>query len=100
MKTIPLKLLTVLTSESMERTLMDDFLAAGAHGCTAVSARGRGQHGQRPSHWASGNVRLEVLGDAALIDKILRSLERYEKDSPLTCWISDVAVWPTEKFGG
>ena len=100
MKTAHMKLLTILTSESMEKTIMEELLAAGANGATAVDARGRGAHGVRPSHWASGNVRIDVMGDEALMERALTVLERYRPETPLVAWIADVQAWPADKFGG
>ena len=100
MKTTPKKLLTILTSESMEKTVIEELLAAGANGATAVTARGRGAHGVRPSHWASGNVRIEVMGDDAMVQRALGVLDRYRPETPVVAWVTDVQAWPADKFGG
>jgi hypothetical protein len=100
MNTTPKKLLTILTSESMEKTIIEDLLAAGANGATAVDARGRGAHGVRPSSWASGNVRIEVMGDADMVQRALDKLERFRPETPMVAWVCDVQAWPADKFGG
>ena len=78
----PMLLLTILTEAVLEDTLVDEIMALGAKGYTISEARGRGTHGVRTGKWAAGgNIRIEVVGDAALCQRIVERLQsQYERD--------------------
>jgi hypothetical protein len=75
-------LLTILSEAVLEDTLVDEIMALGAKGYTISEARGRGAHGERSGRWtAGGNIRIEVIGDAALCSRIVERLQAaYEPD--------------------
>jgi hypothetical protein len=53
-------------------TLIDEITALGALGYTITDVRGRGNHGLRSGNWRKdSNIRLEVVGDQALCDRIV-----------------------------
>jgi hypothetical protein len=78
----PMQLLTILTEAVLEDTLIDEIMELGAKGYTISEARGRGTHGVRTGKWAAGgNIRIEVVGDAALCRRIVERLHsQYERD--------------------
>lgn len=100
MQLSPLKLLTIVCEADLEKTLLKDLDALGAHGYTVTEARGRGDRGVRDAAWsASSNVRVEVLcpeGTALRIaDEVAR---RYYAHYAVVQWICDAAVLRPQKF--
>lgn len=95
-----IKLLTVVTEAVLESSLVQDLDRLGATGYTVVNARGRGSRGVRVGDWSSNsNIRLEVVCDADLAQKISFHLERtYYNDYAMILYLSDVEVLRPEKF--
>ncbi|HEY9149692.1 MAG TPA: transcriptional regulator [Gammaproteobacteria bacterium] len=75
-------LLTIISETVLEDTLIDEIGALGALGYTVTDVRGRGHHGLRRGNWRKdSNIRLEVVGDKALCDRIVARLkEAYDRD--------------------
>ncbi len=93
-------LLTVICESSIEGAVVADARRLGAHGYTAGDARGWGAHGERDGAWPmSGNVRIDVLCEAAVADAIAAHLQaRYFASYAMVCYLSDVSVLRSEKF--
>ena len=93
-------LLTVVCEASIEARVVADARRLGAHGYTASDARGWGQHGERDGHWPmSGNVRIDILCEAAVADTIAGHLqEHYFRSYAMICYLSEVSVLRSEKF--
>ncbi len=87
-------LLTILSESVLEDILIDEIVALGAKGYTISEARGRGTHGLRTGKWsAGGNIRIEVIGDAALCARIVEHLQRvYERDYGLFMFTCAVEI--------
>jgi hypothetical protein len=87
-------LLTILSEALLEDTLIDEITALGAQGYTISEARGRGTHGVRTGKWtAGGNIRIEVIGDAALCARIVERLKSaYDKDYGLLMFTYPVDI--------
>ncbi len=90
----PMVLLTILTEAVLEDTIIDELLALGAKGYTISDARGSGTHGLRSGRWTvSGNIRIEVVGDAALCARIVERLQaEYERDYGLLMFTTQVEL--------
>ena len=86
------KLLTVVCESMLESALARELVSLGAAGYTISDARGLGAHGLRSGSWAKeGNIRIEILCDEAVAQKIIEHLERsYDKDYGLLVFSSDV----------
>ncbi len=99
MKTVSLKLLTIIADEALRKRLVDDVKKLGAKGYTIEKAYGEGEHGGRISAWEGENIRLELLVSAELANKILEKLARdyFEKYS-IIAYLSDAEVLRGEKF--
>ncbi len=82
MLTQPMTLLVIISEAVLEDTLIDEISDLGAKGYTITDARGRGTHGTRSGRWTQGgNIRIEVIGNAQLCDRIVERLQRtYERD--------------------
>jgi len=94
------KLLTIITESILEAQICQDIEDFGASGYTVTDARGSGSRGVRDAGWSStGNIRIEVVCDQAVADKIAGMLqERYYADYAMILFVSDVAVLRPEKF--
>jgi len=94
------KLLTVITEASLERRLVEDLRQLGARGWTITDARGEGHRGKRTSDWEhGGNIRLEVICDAALAGRLVDHLrERYYDHYAMVLFVNDVEVLRPAKF--
>ena len=85
-------LLTIISETALEDTLIDEIGALGALGYTVTDVRGRGHHGLRSGNWRKdSNIRLEVVGDKALCDRIVARLkEAYDRDYGLLMFSAPV----------
>jgi hypothetical protein len=94
------RLLTVVTEASLERRLVEDLKELGARGWTITDARGQGHRGKRALDWEhGGNIRLEVICDAALADQLVAHLrELYYDHYAMVLFVHDVEVLRPEKF--
>lgn len=74
--------LVIVTESVIENTVIEEILALGAKGFTAFDTRGLGTHGMRSGRWTvGGNVRIEVIGDADLCERIVAALQaKYDAD--------------------
>ncbi|PIO49051.1 MAG: transcriptional regulator [[Chlorobium] sp. 445] len=99
MKTVSLKLLTIIADEALQRRLIEDVKTLGARGYTLEKAYGEGDSGGRISPWEGENIRLELLISAELAEKILDRLARdYFDKYSIIAYLSDVQVLRGEKF--
>jgi len=93
------KLLTVVCEAALESRLIKDVLALGAKGYTVTDAHGTGPRNQRNGDLEGGNVRLEVVADQEIVNKILEELEKdYFPHYAVSAWVSDVEVLRQERY--
>lgn len=94
------KLLTIIAEAALEQSLVKDIERLGAHGYTITDARGKGGRGIRNADWdRSGNIRLEVVCDAATAEAIAGDFRgRYYDNYAMILFIGDVDVLRPEKF--
>lgn len=87
-------LLTIISETVLEDTLIDEITALGALGYTITDVRGRGNHGLRTGNWRKdSNIRLEIVGDRALCDRIVTRLkEAYDRDYGLLMFTTPVEL--------
>lgn len=90
----PMLLLTIISETVLEDTLIDEITALGALGYTVTDVRGRGNHGLRSGNWRKdSNIRLEVVGDQALCDRIVARLkDTYDRDYGLLMFTAPVEL--------
>ncbi len=91
---LPKILLTIISETVLEDTLIDEIMSLGAKCYTISDARGRGSHGVRSGKWSeSGNIRIDVVGDAELCARIVSRLQdQYEKNYGLMMYTSAVEI--------
>jgi len=96
----PCKLVTVVTEAILESQICAWLRENGASGYTVTDARGSGSRGARTAGWgASGNVRIEVLCNLQLADRIAKHMqENYYQDYAMVMFITDAAVLRPQKF--
>lgn len=94
------KLVTIVTESALESTLCKVLRELGASGYTVSNARGSGSRGVRDAGWASsGNIRIEVVCDEAVAERIADHLrENYYDDYAMILFESDVRVLRPGKF--
>ncbi|MCS6987909.1 MAG: hypothetical protein NZM06_00120 [Chloroherpetonaceae bacterium] len=99
MKTVSLKLLTIIADEALQRRLVEDVKKLGAKGYTIEKAFGEGEHGGRVSQWEGENIRMELLVSKEVAEKILEKLARdyFEKFSVIA-YLCDAEVLRGGKF--
>ncbi|MGI9245170.1 MAG: P-II family nitrogen regulator [Steroidobacteraceae bacterium] len=94
------RMITIVTEAALERVLVAEVEALGARGFTITDVRGKGHRGTRQSEWAQeGNIRLEVICDAELADRIAgRVRERFYDHYAMIVFMQDVSVLRPDKF--
>ncbi|MFN8697658.1 MAG: P-II family nitrogen regulator [Burkholderiales bacterium] len=100
MNTFPKKLLVVIGEAALEKFLVRDIKAFGAHGYTVADVRGGGEHGIRDGEWdGSRSIRMEVICEESVAEKIAEHvIANYAKNFSLSLYVSDVSVIRKEKF--
>ncbi|MCS6989549.1 MAG: hypothetical protein NZM06_08540 [Chloroherpetonaceae bacterium] len=99
MRTFPLKLVTIIADEALERKLVADIKRLGAKGYTVGKAHGEGAKGERISEWEGENLRLETIVSESVAEKILTHLaSEYFPNYTIIAYLSDVAVLRGDKF--
>lgn len=94
------RMVTIITETAIERALLAELQALGARGYTITDARGKGSRGVRQSDWTQeGNIRVEVICEAALADRIaVRVREKFYDHYAMVLFMQDVQVLRPEKF--
>ena len=92
-------LLEGVTGESQKVT-PDAAPTEGVRGYTITHARGKGGRGRRQSEWSQqGNVRIEIVCDPALAERVATRLRvGYYDHYAMILFMQDVDVLRPEKF--
>lgn len=100
MITYPKKLLVIIGEAALEKFLVRDIKAFGAHGYTIADVRGGGTHGERDAEWeGSRSIRMEIICEETVAEKIAEHIiAHYAKNFSLSLYVSDVGVIRKEKF--
>ncbi|MFN4004148.1 MAG: P-II family nitrogen regulator [Hylemonella sp.] len=96
----PKKLLVIIAEAALEKRLVADARAAGAHGYTVHDVRGGSNQGIREGYWeADRTIEMKIICDQAVADAIAAHvLASYAPHYGLTLFFADVAVLRPEKF--
>ncbi len=94
------RMVTIVTEAALERSLVGELETLGVRGFTITDARGKGSRGTRQSDWAQeGNIRVEVICDPALADRIAgRMREKFYDHYAMILFMQDVGVLRSDKF--
>ena len=96
----PRQLLVIIAEAALEKRLVADARAAGAHGYTVHDVRGRSEYATREGHWeADRTIEMKVICEAHVADQIAQHLmATYAPHYGITLFFSDVQVLRPEKF--
>lgn len=96
----PMKRVTIICEAVLEERVVALLGEVGAHGHTALSARGGGHQGERPADTAeTANVQIEILLKPAMAEALLQRLQHeLFADYAMVAYESDVRVLRPEKF--
>lgn len=98
-KTVPLKLLTIVAEAVLRERLVAELKAVGVSGCTTAEVSGWGGDNVRASEWAGPSVRLETVVSEELADAILEVLaQRYFPSWSVAAWLQDVSVVRLDRY--
>ncbi len=94
------RLITIVAEAAVEREILHVLDEIKATGYTISEARGKGHHGERSRSWNfSSNVRIEVVCEAALAERIAERLQAdYFDDFAMIVFIADVDVLRADRF--
>jgi nitrogen regulatory protein P-II 2 len=100
-RTVPLKLVTIIAEGLLRDRLIQELRDMGATGYTLTEVKGEGSRGVRASDFAGRNVRMELIVPAQLADRILDHLaEHYFPHYAVVVYTSDVDVVRGDKYVG
>ncbi|MGO9833024.1 MAG: P-II family nitrogen regulator [Polyangiaceae bacterium] len=98
-ETAKVRLVTVIAAFELQERLVKDLRALGVKGYTLGKADGRGMHGHRMAGLADApNMRLEMLVDRALAERVLERVVSKYADQPIMGYAHDVEAVPRDYF--
>ena len=94
------KLLVIIAEAALEKNLIRDARAFGAHGYTLSEVRGGGAHSDREAAWeADRSVEIKVICDEAVAERLAQHvLATYAQNYAVTLFVTDVGVFRPQKF--
>lgn len=99
MKTVPLKLVTVVAESVLKDRITREVMDLGASGFTMVQSHGRGSRGLRTGDIPGESVRIEVVVAREAADAIIGHLaDKYFENYAVIAWVTDVDVVRGEKY--
>lgn len=99
MKTVTLKLVTIIAEAVLETQLVREVRDLGARGHTITKTHGEGSRGVRASEWEGGNVKIETLVGDAVAERIVRHVaENYFQHYAVVAYVTDVSVVRGDKY--
>lgn len=100
MQTHAKKLLVVITEAALEKALIRDARAFGAHGYTIGDVRGGGERGERAAAWeADRSIEMKVICDEDVATRLAAHvLDTYVPNYAVTLFVAEVGVFRPQKF--
>lgn len=99
MRTVALKLVTLICEPVLESRLTGELRALGATGFTVVEGRGEGSRGMHAGEIPGENRRIETLVPPDVADRIVTHVaERYFENYAVVCYVLDAAVVRATKY--
>ena len=100
MQTHARKLLVFIAEAALEKDLVRDARAFGAHGYTLSDVRGGGARGEREAAWeADRSIEMKVICNESVAERIAQHvLATYAPNFALTVFVTDVGVFRPQKF--
>lgn len=96
----PKQVLVVIAEAAIEKRIVRDAERLGAHGYTAIEARGSGPGGERAADWeADRSVRIEIIADEHVCSAIAEHLlKTYCEHYAVSMYVTDCRVLRPQKF--
>ncbi|MDQ7047671.1 MAG: hypothetical protein Q9M39_08650 [Sulfurovum sp.] len=95
METITKIMMTIITEQNLERSIIHDLEDLGVDGYTIIEARGKGDSGIKSATWMNDtNIQIELIVDDALASKIynyISDTKKYDNYSMMV-YLSEVKV--------
>lgn len=100
MDTHPRTMLVTIAEAALERSLIRDARAFGAHGYTIADVRGGGERGDREARWeADRSIEMKVICDQATALTLAQHvLESYADNFAVTLFTTEVGIFRQQKF--
>ena len=99
MKTVELKLVTVIAERLLRDRVLDDLRKCGAKGFTICNATGEASRGVRASEWEGQNLRIESIVSHEVADRIVeRIADDFFEDYAVIVYLHDVQVVRGDKY--
>lgn len=99
MRTVPLKLVTIVAEPVLEERMLEALRRLGASGHTVSDVHGAGSRGMRASDPPGQGVRIEVIVSEAVADRILDHVaEHYFPHYAVIAFVAEVHVVRGEKY--
>jgi nitrogen regulatory protein P-II 2 len=99
MRTVPLKLVTIVAEAVLEHEILRALRELGARGYTITEARGEGTRGVHAVDWEGQNLRIEVVVSAEVAARIVDHVAaEYFEHYSVIAYLQDVEVVRGEKY--
>ena len=94
-----LNLVTIITERIFRDDIVEEIKSLGATGYTLSDTTGAGSKGVRASDWEGKNVKIEVLVNQEVSDKIINAVaEKYFEDYSVIAYVHPVQVVRGDKY--
>ena len=94
-----LNLVTIITERIFRDDIVEEIKSLGATGYTLSDTTGAGSKGVRASDWEGKNVKIEVLVNQEVSNKIINAVaEKYFEDYSVIAYVHPVQVVRGDKY--
>ena len=99
MKTVSLKLVTIIAERFLKDRLIEAIQNLQAKGFTITDVSGEGSRGVRASEWEGHNVKIETVVSSTVADKIVAHIAKhYFQHHAVIVYTQDVNVVRGDKY--
>lgn len=99
MRTVSLKLITIVAESVLAERLIADIKRLGATGFTRTDVQGEGSRHLRAGELPGDNVKIEAVVSASVAEQIVDHVARdYFSNYAVIVYVSDVAVVRGDKY--
>jgi len=96
----PRRMLVIIGESALEKMLVRDARAFGAHGYTITEVRGGGERGDREGRWeADRSIEMKVICEADVAARLAEHvLASYAPNYAVTLYTAEVGIFRPQKF--
>lgn len=92
-------LVSVITERIFRDDIIEEIKSLGATGYTLIDTTGAGSRGVRASDWEGKNVKIEVVANKEVSDKIMNTIaEKYFENYSVISYVHPVQVVRGDKY--